>query len=173
MRVVNKKLPLNSKACRNKMAPWKSLAWGGRNKTVIREAVPSGPLTWSWGGQTSGHIYLFQLFATPPQINLGAVTPKLRIAPKQTCSTLAGSLAHPCVFEHLNQSMASYCKQINSWGEWGGGGGLNWSIWRVPGVNWEAWRAAGWTMEVETGIISSPFAGETFSDESDQRNSVL
>lgn len=42
----------------------------------------------------------------------------------------------------------------------------------MPGVNWEAWRAAGSTVEVETGIISSPFAGETVSDESDQRNSV-
>ena len=43
----------------------------------------------------------------------------------------------------------------------------------MPGVNWEAWRAAGSGVEVETGIISSPFAGETVSDESDQRNSVL
>lgn len=42
----------------------------------------------------------------------------------------------------------------------------------MPGVNWEAWRAAGSTEEVQTGIISSPFAGEAVSDESDQRNGV-
>lgn len=107
--LLNKKLPINSKEHSHKMAP----AWRAGNKTVIKQAAPSGSPTPSWGSQTSGCIYSFQLFATPPQINLGALMPSLRTAPKQTRSTLSDPLTQSSLHAPASKSKPGWLTQAN------------------------------------------------------------